>query len=71
MLNADGVKLGVWLNIVVVGFCVAPKVEVVVFWRMSKTGVVFWGVSNTEVEGFAGVVPSTDVALLVSAPKMD
>ena len=67
----SGIRLGVWLNVVVVGFCVALKAEVLVFWGVSKAGVVFWGVSNMEVEGFAGVVPNTNVALLASTPKMD
>ena len=69
--NADGVGLDVWLKAVVVGFCVAPKAEVVVFWGVSKAEVVFWGVPNTEVEGFADVVPNTDVVLLAGAPKTD
>ena len=63
--------MGVWLNVVVVGFRVAPKAEVVVFCGVSKAEVVFWGVSNMEVEGFTGIVPNTNVVLLAGAQKMD
>jgi hypothetical protein len=60
--NADGVGFEVWPKAdVVIGFCMVPKAEV----------VVFWGISNTEVGGFAGVLPNTDVVVLAGAPKTD
>ena len=59
--NTDGVGFEGWPKAgVVAGFCV-PKAEVVVFWVGPKT----------EVEGFVGVLPNTDVVVLVGAPKTD